>query len=83
MLRQEQGGFDVPYLELLQQSLQLWHLESRNVPRGLGEGIKFFQFGGQIREDGGIGQNAVIVEDNGVFPIQGAKLLLRRNQRFF
>ena len=83
MLRQEQGGFDVLHLELLQQSLQLWHIRSWNVPHSLGEGVKFLQLHGQICEDGDVGQNAVIVEDNGVFPIQGAELLLRRGQRFF
>ena len=76
MLRQEQGGFDVLYLELLQQSLQLWHLGSRNVPRGLGEGVKFLQLHGQVGEVRRIGDDPVIINDRDALPALHAELFL-------
>ena len=80
MLRQEQGGFDVPYLELLQQSLQLWHLGSRNVPRGLGEGVKFLQLHGQVGEVRRIGDDPVIINDRDALPALHTELFLRVQQ---
>ena len=85
MLLQAYGGFDVLHLKLLQQSLQLWKLlfRKRNILHCFGELIERLQFRGEVCEKGSVGKNAVIVEDNGVFPIQSAELLLRRSQRFF
>ena len=85
MLCQAHGGFDVLHLKLLQQSLQLWKLlfRKRYILHGFGELVERLQFSGEVCEKGSVGKNAVIVEDNGVFPIQSAELLLRRSQRFF
>ena len=85
MLRQEQGGFDVLYLKLFQQSLQLRKLlfRKRNILHCFGELVERLQLHGKVCEEGGIGKNAVVVENNGIFPVQRAELLLRRSQRFF
>ena len=85
MLCQAYGGRNVLYFKLLQQSLQLWKLlfRKRHTLHCFGELIERLQFSGEVCEKGSVGKNAIIVEDNGVFPIQSAELLLRRSQRFF
>ena len=82
MLRQAYGGFDVLHLKLFQQSLQLWKLlfRKRYILHCFGELVERLQFSGEVCEKGSVGKNTVIVEDNGIFPIQGAKLLLCRGQ---
>jgi len=85
MLRQAYGGFDVLHLKLFQQSLQLWKLlfRKRHILHCFGELVERLQFRGEVCEKGSIRKNAVIVENNGVFPIQSAELLLCRSQRLF
>ena len=84
-LCQAYGGCNVLYFKLFQQSLQLRKLFFRrgHILYCFGELVECLQFRGEVCEKGGVGKNAVIVEDNGVFPIQGAELLLCRSQRFF
>ena len=85
MLRQTYGSCNIPHFKLLQQGLQLRKLLFRrgHISHRCGKLVERLQFSGEVCEKGSVGKNAVIVEDNGVFPIQSAELLLRRSQRFF
>ena len=70
---------------MLQQSLQLWKLlfRKRYILHCFGELVERLQFRGEVCKKDSVGKNTVIIEDNGVFPIQSAELLLCRSQRFF
>ena len=84
MLCQKDSCPDVLHLELLQQCFQLWelHLPDRDILHCFGKLVEGFYLHGQVGKYGCVGDDAIIVKHNGIFPLQRTQPLLRILQFF-